>query len=180
MPLPVLPFVVGGAGLALLLTGSKEAKPAKPASVGDANTSVRDGGNVAPTSQSTGGESGGPQAPSHADYYNTAAEPAKVDDAPKQVQETPVAESAPALHTGGPSNPATALVTSAVDAYKNPTADPWAGTAQTAKVTTTAQTTKTVAPNTNALGAIGTVGGLTARAAADSFALFGSSFGAIW
>jgi hypothetical protein len=57
MPIPLIPIVIGTAGAALLFAGKKPSAPVAPSA----------GGVATPTTQSTGGTSGGAQSPSHAD-----------------------------------------------------------------------------------------------------------------
>lgn len=69
MPIPLIPLLVVAGGGALLLAGDKKPyyEPGKDPSKFTAPTPV----SATPTTQSTGGEAGGAQAPSHADIENT-------------------------------------------------------------------------------------------------------------
>jgi len=162
MAIPVVPLVLGGGFAALLLAGGKKTTPGvAPASAGVSAT---------PTTQSTGGENGGAQVPSHSDVDASDGEVNTNVGSRGEVNQgyltAPTAPSAP----GTSGSPSTASGVEGLaggfasgyeaggDSWANPTAPSGSG----------------------ALGQIGVVGGMTTRAVSDTFKTWGEAFGAIW
>lgn len=157
MPLPIIPFVAGGALLALIGAGKAEQKS------GGASTNAPE--NVAPTQQSTGGTNGGAQAPSHSDVVNepssgSAATPANIAS---MFGAGAVPDNAAVLQGDIPSGTGPGVIA-------DPVRDPWAPTSGSSL------TPAPVSPVKILTGA----GAVTAKAAADAFTTVGRSFGAIW
>lgn len=160
MSIPLI--VVGAAGAALLFAGSKEKKDA------GALPAV----NATPTTQSTGGEGGGAQAPSHAG-----------SEATNTVSETPASSFAGAtvsadsvVNTLGGKPASSGGTTSPGQEFG---ADPWADASASATPTTTVNPHK-VKTGADALGAVTQIGGVVGKAAAQSFQLAAESLGGLW
>lgn len=165
MSIPLI--VVGAAGAALLFAGSKE-KSAQPLPTQ----------NATPTTQSTGGEAGGAQAPSHAGSEATNS----VSDLPDRT--LPELSGGGALSLGGKPNPSFGGATASGDVGSGSTgqefgSDPWADAAADASPTTTVDPHK-VKTGSDALSAVTKIGEVTAKAAAQSFATAANALGAIW
>jgi hypothetical protein len=154
MAIPVIPLLIGAAGLGVLFSGTKSAS-GSPGGAGAAPSGL----NATPTQQSTGGTNGGAQAASHADYSNTQIEPVGEVN----------------INVGSGSTPTNYLTAPTMPTPTAPGPDSWSPSPGASLEPSTVQTS----PG-GALGAIGTVGGLTVKAVGDAFSSWGSQFGAIW
>jgi len=162
MPLPILPIAAGAALVALVGAGSAERA--------SAGMSTNTPTNVAPTQQSTGGENGGAQQPSHSDFVAEPTADAGGTSTPSMGGPTEAQITnmfgAGASEASGEASTGGKMI--------DPVRDPW-GTADPSGTSFTKPANQVDAVKV-ALGA----GAITVKQAGAAFSAWGSALGAVW